>query len=249
MRIEPAPSEPSAAGTMPAATAAAEPPLEPPGVCSGFQGLRVIPYVLDSVNGHSRSSGALVRPTRTAPASRRRRTTSESALGRAVLGRGAEGGHVALDVGVVLDRHRNPQQRQLLARAQALVGGPGGGTGGLGVHLAEGIQAPVQRGDALQGGVDQLARGQLALAQRPRLCHQPGEGELVTVHARQTIRGSRRSPARASSGGRRRLVWRFHRRVLTLLASPVAHVSRERVRQVVDVEAFPTPSRRPADVG
>ena len=44
MRIEPAPSEPSAAGTMPAATAAAEPPLEPPGVCSGFQGLRVIPY-------------------------------------------------------------------------------------------------------------------------------------------------------------------------------------------------------------
>ena len=32
MRTDPAPSEPTAAGTSPAATAAAEPPLEPPGV-------------------------------------------------------------------------------------------------------------------------------------------------------------------------------------------------------------------------
>ena len=43
MRIEPAPSEPIAAGTSPAATAAAAPPLEPPGVWSVFQGLRVAP--------------------------------------------------------------------------------------------------------------------------------------------------------------------------------------------------------------
>jgi hypothetical protein len=34
MRIEPAPSAASAAGTMPAATAAADPPLDPPGVRS-----------------------------------------------------------------------------------------------------------------------------------------------------------------------------------------------------------------------
>ena len=39
-RIEPPPSEPWAIAHKPAATAAAEPPLEPPGVYSKFQGLR-----------------------------------------------------------------------------------------------------------------------------------------------------------------------------------------------------------------
>jgi hypothetical protein len=43
MRIEPAPSEAKAIGARPAATAAALPPLEPPGVRCGFQGLRVTP--------------------------------------------------------------------------------------------------------------------------------------------------------------------------------------------------------------
>ena len=79
MRIEPAPSTASAAGTRPAATAAPEPPLEPPGVRSTSHGLRVTPQVTDSVNGHSPSSGIVVLPTITAPAARRRRTTSESA--------------------------------------------------------------------------------------------------------------------------------------------------------------------------
>jgi hypothetical protein len=41
--IEPLVCEPSAAGTWPAATAAAEPLEEPPGVCSGSCGLRVLP--------------------------------------------------------------------------------------------------------------------------------------------------------------------------------------------------------------
>src|SRR5438270_12166561 len=40
MRVEPPPSLAVQNGTSPAATAAAEPPLEPPGVRSGFQGLR-----------------------------------------------------------------------------------------------------------------------------------------------------------------------------------------------------------------
>ena len=43
MRIEPPPSVPSASGTIPAATAAPEPPLEPPGVRSSDHGLRVSP--------------------------------------------------------------------------------------------------------------------------------------------------------------------------------------------------------------
>ena len=43
MRIEPPPSLPCATGTMPAATAAAAPPEEPPGVRSRSHGLRVGP--------------------------------------------------------------------------------------------------------------------------------------------------------------------------------------------------------------
>ena len=43
MRIEPPPSLAWPIGTMPAATAAAEPPLEPPGEWPGSQGLRVGP--------------------------------------------------------------------------------------------------------------------------------------------------------------------------------------------------------------
>ena len=43
MRTEPPPSEAVASGTMPPAMAAEEPPLEPPGVRSRFQGFRVGP--------------------------------------------------------------------------------------------------------------------------------------------------------------------------------------------------------------
>ena len=49
MRIDPPPSPPLASGTKPAATAAAEPPLEPPGECASDQGLRVGPNSRGSV--------------------------------------------------------------------------------------------------------------------------------------------------------------------------------------------------------
>ena len=78
MRIEPAPSAASAAGTRPAATAAAGPPLAPPGVRSGSHGFRVTPQVIDSVNGQSPISGIVFLPITIAPAARRRLTTSAS---------------------------------------------------------------------------------------------------------------------------------------------------------------------------
>ena len=79
-RIEPPPSEPSAPATIPAATAAALPPLDPPVLRCGSHGLRVAPQVCDSVSwGHRASSGMFVWPTTIAPAARRRRTTSQSA--------------------------------------------------------------------------------------------------------------------------------------------------------------------------
>src|SRR4051812_50134304 len=79
IRIAPPPSEPSAAEHSPAATADAEPPLEPPDVRWRSHGLRVTPNVGDSVNGVMVSSGTLVLPRITAPALRSRRTTSLSA--------------------------------------------------------------------------------------------------------------------------------------------------------------------------
>ena len=78
MRIEPAPSDAVASATSPAATAAALPPLEPPGLRWGFQGLRVTPQVADSVKPEIASSGRWVLPITIAPAARRRRTISAS---------------------------------------------------------------------------------------------------------------------------------------------------------------------------
>ena len=71
-------SLPSAAGTTPAATAAAEPPLEPPVVRPRSHGLRVSPASALRVSPSSPNSGVFVLPTTIAPASRRRSTASES---------------------------------------------------------------------------------------------------------------------------------------------------------------------------
>src|SRR5262249_46661522 len=79
MRIEPSPSEPSAAPTSPAATAAPVPPLEPPGARCRSHGLRVAPNVAVSVNGHRHSSGTFVLPMITPPAARSLRTPAASA--------------------------------------------------------------------------------------------------------------------------------------------------------------------------
>src|SRR5262245_49866242 len=60
IRIEPAESLPYATGTMPQATAAAPPPVEPPTECAGFHGLRQGPCSRDSVVRDEESSGTLV---------------------------------------------------------------------------------------------------------------------------------------------------------------------------------------------
>src|SRR3990172_4452159 len=68
--MEPPVSLPSASGTMPAATAAAEPPDEPPGERDGSHGLRVGPRLEVSVDDPIANSPRLVGPTTTAPAAR-----------------------------------------------------------------------------------------------------------------------------------------------------------------------------------
>ncbi len=79
MRIDPPPSDPCAIGTIPAATAAAAPPDDPPAVRSRSQGLRVgPPWTAASVAGPMPPSGAVVRAKRTTPVARIRTTSSLS---------------------------------------------------------------------------------------------------------------------------------------------------------------------------
>ena len=81
MRIDPPPSPAPATGTMPAATAAAAPPLLPPGVCPRFQGLRAGPNSTGSVTPIRANSGVLVLPKILRPATCQRRTNSASSVG------------------------------------------------------------------------------------------------------------------------------------------------------------------------
>ena len=66
---------PSAAGTWPAATAAAEPCDEPPGVCDAFHGLRVLPGCMNA------SSVVTVLPNTYAPAVARAGATQAASSG------------------------------------------------------------------------------------------------------------------------------------------------------------------------
>src|SRR6059058_182739 len=75
IRVEPPPSLAWAIGTIPLATAAALPPLEPPGVRSVSHGLRVAPKRAVSVVGRIPHSGSVVVPTITKPAALIRATT------------------------------------------------------------------------------------------------------------------------------------------------------------------------------
>ena len=78
MRMEPPPSVPRAIGVVPAATLAAPPAVEPPGVLSRFQGLRVTPCNGLSPTALQPNSLVVVLPMMRAPCSRRRRTDGAS---------------------------------------------------------------------------------------------------------------------------------------------------------------------------
>src|SRR6201999_1210008 len=79
MRILPPPSEAWANGTIPAATAAAAPPLDPPDVRSRAQGLRVGPQASGCAVGRLPISEVFVRPAMPSPADLNRATSVVSA--------------------------------------------------------------------------------------------------------------------------------------------------------------------------
>src|SRR5262249_23747826 len=78
-RMEPPMSLPGATGAIPEATAAPEPPDDPPVDRVRSYGLREAPYASGSVVKSEASSGVLVLPTMTNPAARNRSTRYESA--------------------------------------------------------------------------------------------------------------------------------------------------------------------------
>src|SRR5216684_630834 len=77
-RIDPPVSDPSASGVRRAATAAADPPLDPPGVRSSAHGFRAGPNAEFSFDDPIANSSQLVFPTTTAPAASSRDTTVAS---------------------------------------------------------------------------------------------------------------------------------------------------------------------------
>src|ERR1700686_4515683 len=81
IRIEQPKSVPCASGTIPVATATADPPEDPAGLNAGFQGLRVTPNPSLNVLAPAANSGVLVLPSTMAPAALRRRTSSASSAG------------------------------------------------------------------------------------------------------------------------------------------------------------------------
>jgi hypothetical protein len=81
LRTLPPVSEPSAKGSRPAATAAAAPPLLPPGVIRVSHGLRVAPKTLLNVCDPAPNSGVFVLPMITAPAAFSSATCAASTSG------------------------------------------------------------------------------------------------------------------------------------------------------------------------
>src|SRR5215467_4298157 len=80
-RSDPPRSDPWASGPIPVASATAPPPVEPPHVRLGFQGLRVAPKTALYVFAPAPYSGVLVLPITIAPAAFSRSTTSPSSSG------------------------------------------------------------------------------------------------------------------------------------------------------------------------
>jgi len=87
VRIEPPPSVPVASGTRPAASAAPDPPDEPPGDHSSPHGFRVGPKTSLSVHPWNANSGMFVLPRTIAPAATIRSTviSLRSAAGRSSI--------------------------------------------------------------------------------------------------------------------------------------------------------------------
>ena len=165
MRIEPPMSVPSSKLLMPVATAAAAPPDEPPGTRLVSHGLLVVPNSALNVWTSPDHSGTFVRPSDhhagVAQPADRGRVLGGDVVGELQRATGrAPTGHL---VGV-LQRDRHAVQRaELVAAGHRGVGGVGRRPGPVGVQGDHGVDRRVDRLDAGELLVEELAARQLAL--------------------------------------------------------------------------------------
>ena len=182
IRIEPAPSEAVAPGASPAATAAALPPLEPPGVRVG------VPWVAGHAEGgtlRAPDDGQLrqVRLSEQNGAGRAQARHELAVGGGGIAERGrAPARDLAGHVLGVLDRERHAQQGAHVAAAAARVGLVGVREGTLGHDDPIGVQHRVETPDAVQVELHELPRGHLPVPHHPRLARHAGECDIVAVH-------------------------------------------------------------------
>ena len=181
MRIEPPPSEPCASGIAPAATAAAAPPDEPPGVCSGLHGLRHAPFSADSVIGGAPELGRVRLSehdeARVLDAPHDRRVVHRHVLGeRARRERRAN----ARGLVQVLDEDRDAAERPVARLGcECLLEAVGD----------EEVELRVRRLDPRDRLLGQLSRGDLAVANASR------QAECVGQLRASCRRRARRGPA------------------------------------------------------
>ena len=146
---EPLVCVPRAAGTKPAATAAAEPLDDPPGVWSGFQGLRVFP-------GKRKAHSVVTVFPRTKPPCASSELDHPGRPGRDMAGKGG-GTHLRGNAGGgidVLHPQGNPLERSgRPAGAQIVVGKPGGLERLRRLQPGPGVDCLVERCDPREKGL------------------------------------------------------------------------------------------------
>ena len=165
IRMEPPASFPWAMATMPEATAAPAPPLEPPGVRVVSHGLRVGPNLTGSVVAPIAISGRLVLPMAISPARFQRLTSSASSSGTK--------SPMKFDDSV----KRTPaySARKSLTRNGTPENGPFGNgpsrrLASLVVHRRDdGVEGGIEPLDALDRGLHELRRRHVAVADHLRL--------------------------------------------------------------------------------
>ena len=125
----------------------------------------------------------------TAPAARSRRTTSASAAAgspNALVPRAVTSPATSVSSLIATG---TPSSGRAVAAAAAAVGLVGLGERALGEHDAEGVERRVEPGDALEVGLGQLARGDLARRDQLGLAREAGEDGVGGAARRRRLPG------------------------------------------------------------
>ena len=171
---------------MPDASAAAPPPVDPPALFEGSHGLRVRPNTSLNVLPPAANSGQFVLPMITAPASRRRRTTSAS-FGGDVIGieRRAERRAQSGDRRHILDADGEPAQQSRIFAAREPSIELTRVIHRLRVVRDHGVDLFVELPDAVEAGPDRVGHGDLSSADPPAQFRRRRSASAVTPSIRR----------------------------------------------------------------